>query len=68
MKNILTLLISIFVVSLCAGKTIYVDIDATGAENGSNWSDAYTSVLAAIDAATTGYGIWVAECTYYTHQ
>ena len=42
----------------------YVDIDATGANDGTCWSDAFTSIQDAIDAAVGGGLIWVAEGTY----
>ncbi|MBI1267521.1 MAG: hypothetical protein GC193_08840 [Cryomorphaceae bacterium] len=42
----------------------FVDIDATGANIGTSWNDAFTSLYDAIDAALPGEQIWVAEGTY----
>ncbi|RMD99648.1 MAG: hypothetical protein D6816_14660, partial [Bacteroidetes bacterium] len=50
-----------------SGSILYVDIDATGAGNGSSWSDAYTDLQTAIDLASVCSGVtqvWVAEGTY----
>lgn len=42
---------------------LYVKCDASGANNGATWTDAYIGLQSALDAAAGGgYEIWVAAC------
>ena len=50
--------------ALALGDTIYVDADATGANDGSSWDNAYTALQPALDGASSGDEIWVAAGIY----
>jgi len=46
-------------------RVIYVDVDATGDDNGSSWSNAFDDLQEALSIAVSGREIWVAAGTYY---
>ena len=47
-----------------AQSQIYVNAAATGSNNGTSWTDAYTDLQTAIANATVGSQIWIAAGTY----
>ncbi len=49
-------------------RTIYVDDDAAGANDGSNWKDAFIYLQDALAAAYSGDEIWVAQGIYKPDQ
>jgi len=51
-----------------AGGTLYVDVGATGSNNGSSWSDAYVTLQDGLGAAVSGDEIRVAQGTYTPDQ
>ncbi len=61
----LFLLISYMLCASAEAAVIYVDSNATGANNGTSWTDAYTDLQAALAAAVLNDQIWVAAGTYY---
>ena len=61
-------LVLVGLTGIVSAATIYVDTAATGANNGTSWTDAYTSIQAAVDSAaftaTSDATILVASGTY----
>jgi hypothetical protein len=53
-----------YVAGICQARTIYVDSDASGNNDGSNWADAYNFLQDGLAAARSGDEIRVAEGIY----
>ncbi len=74
-KSKACLIILIFLLGLAcssaAGRTIYVDADASGANDGSSWADAYNylqDALADANSSDKPVEIWVAQGIYKPDQ
>ncbi len=58
-------LAAICMAASAAASVIFVNSEATGANNGSSWADAFVDLQDAIDIAQSGQEIWVAGGPYY---
>ena len=61
---ILVILTSVFLSFQSAASIIYVDLSATGNQDGTSWQDAHTDLRAAMIAAIPGDEIWVTADMY----
>ena len=61
----LSLAAMLFAAQFASAQTIFVKNTATGANNGSSWADAFTTLDAAIAAAQPGQEIWIAGTAAY---
>jgi predicted outer membrane repeat protein len=64
----LLLVCCVFVIGAAAAETVYVKADATGANDGSSWEDAYVHLQDALADAGAGDEIWVATGVYKPDQ
>lgn len=62
----LSLFFSLCMFSLLAQKRIFVNISATGANNGQTWADAFVDLHQGLAAAKAGDSVWVAQGIYRT--
>jgi len=63
MKSIATLF-SIFFILEFSQAQVFVNQDASGANDGTSWANAYTNLQDALNAANPGNQIWMAQGTY----
>ncbi len=56
--------LSVFLSSAALADVVYVNLNATGSDDGTSWPNAFTSLQTAVAAATSGDEIWVAAGTY----
>lgn len=69
LKNWVVILVFLLaMVSMAAGRVIYVDAGATGANNGSSWTDAYRYLQDALAATQWGDEIRAAQGIYKPDQ
>ena len=65
MKNIFsTIALMSIALAISAQNRYYVNAQATGANNGQNWANAFSALQAAMQAAQAGDEIWVAQGIY----
>ena len=66
MRRVIIFFTAFFAVACCRAETIYVDANATGANNGTSWGDAYKYLQDALTEAEPNQGIqiWAAQGTY----
>ena len=66
MKQILLLACVALLSAGLSAQIVYVDVDATGNDDGTSWTNAYSDLDDALVNAVGGTTIWVAQGTYTT--
>ncbi|MEO0471745.1 MAG: right-handed parallel beta-helix repeat-containing protein [Bacteroidota bacterium] len=64
----ITNLLILFSVNLSSAALIHVNQSASGANNGTNWADAFVDLQDALAAVSAGDTVWVAAGTYLPSQ
>lgn len=64
MKHLLLSIFAALTSFSALSVTVYVDLNATGANSGVNWTDAFVDLQDAIAFSSFGDDIWVAQGTY----
>jgi hypothetical protein len=67
-KRLLLFIAWLFLTFAGYGATLYVKHNATGANNGTSWANAYTDLQVALNAAAVNDKIWVVAGTYIPTQ
>ena len=63
--GLITMMICFLVFPISVSGVVYVNKNATGANNGNSWADAYTTIQAGInDADVMDEEVWIAQGTY----
>ena len=65
LMGLITMMMCFLVFPISVSGVVYVNKNATGANNGNSWADAYTTIQAGIDDADVAdEEVWVAQGTY----